>query len=820
MYAVHRPLFLVLFLVSLAHAADPTPIVLEQALVLPSVSQSGRWATHIDAVEAEMAAGRWKPPQAGDEVLAPGRGARKWEAVVAKDGAVQHQALRGGYLFWNVSCDKSRVMMLEASGSVTTIVNGVPRAGDPYSHGYVALPVPLSKGNNYILFHVGRGQLRARLVPPKADVFLDLRDATLPQILREEKERKHLAAVLVVNASPETKDQLTLEATSREKTITTAVPQILPHSHRKVGFELPSVAADGREAEFRLVLRAKEKVLSQETIKLGIATTSRLHIRTFRSGIDGSVQYYAVVPAKNRKGDEKPALFLSLHGAAVAADGQAAAYSAKSWGHIVAPTNRRPFGFDWEDWGRLDAMEVLDLAQKELNTDPRRTYLTGHSMGGHGVWHLGLTYPDRFAALGPSAGWISFWTYGGMPRPEKPAPAQAMLLRSTSTSDTPALFRNSQAQGLYVLHGDKDDNVPVGQARAIIAELEKFHRDLLKHEQPGASHWWDSSDEDGTDCVDWGPMFDFFSRRRLPALDEVRHVQFTTVNPGVSARMHWATIEAQQKFLQPSNIDVRLDPSRRRFRGTTTNVARLSLDVSMLAPGEPLNIDLDNQKTERLAWPKEGTRLWLSRAEDKWSATAAPAPALKGPQRNGPFKEAFRNHVVFVYGTRGSADENRWALAKARFDAETFWYRGNGSIDVIPDTAFDPKKEPNRNVILYGHRDTNAAWKTLLDASPVQVRDGEVQVGDRTEKGAGLACLFVYPRPGSDTALVGVVAGTSLSGMRQTDRLAYFISGSGFPDCLVLGHDALTKGDAGVLAAGFFGNDWSVVRGDFAWAKP
>ena len=22
---------------------------------------------------------------------------------------------------------------------------------------------------------------------------------------------------------------------------------------------------------------------------------------------------------------------------------------------VVAPTNRRPFGFDWQDWGRLDA---------------------------------------------------------------------------------------------------------------------------------------------------------------------------------------------------------------------------------------------------------------------------------------------------------------------------------------------------------------------------------------------------------------------------------------------------------------------------------
>src|SRR5207247_2614106 len=95
---------------------------------------------------------------------------------------------------------------------------------------------------------------------------------------------------------------------------------------------------------------------------------------TFESALDGSIQYYALNPARPLgKGGPAPALFLTLHGAAVEATGQADSYAAKSWGHLVAPTNRRPFGFDWEDWGRLDALEVLADAQKRLGTDPRRT---------------------------------------------------------------------------------------------------------------------------------------------------------------------------------------------------------------------------------------------------------------------------------------------------------------------------------------------------------------------------------------------------------------------------------------------------------------
>src|SRR5262249_53415508 len=140
--------------------------------------------------------------------------------------------------------------------------------------------------------------------------------------------------------------------------------------------------------------------------------------------------------------DSPPALVLSLHGAGVQATNQIGAMSAKTWAHIVAPTNRRPFGFDWEDWGRLDALEVLDAAGRVLEYDPARVYLTGHSMGGHGTWQLGVLFPDRFAAIGPSAGWIDFASYAGAPRPENPTPTESIFLRAAATSSTLSMKAN------------------------------------------------------------------------------------------------------------------------------------------------------------------------------------------------------------------------------------------------------------------------------------------------------------------------------------------------------------------------------------------
>ena len=198
--------------------------------------------------------------------------------------------------------------------------------------------------------------------------------------------------------------------------------------------------------------------------------------------------------------------------------------------YVVAPTNRRPYGFDWEDWGRQDAIEVLDLAQKVLDTDREHTYLTGHSMGGHGTWHLGVTFPDRFAAIAPSAGWISMWSYAGARRADSSSLVEELMGRAMGASDTLALSQNLSGLGVYILHGDADDNVPVGQARQMRKLLGEFHPDFAYHEQPGAGHWW------GNECVDWPPLVEFLTAHKIPKSSEVRRIDFVTASPAVSSR--------------------------------------------------------------------------------------------------------------------------------------------------------------------------------------------------------------------------------------------------------------------------------------------
>ena len=813
-----------------AAPAEPAKdIVFRQGLVINAIGRYGRNPFHIDPIEALLVEGQWTPPAAGDVITGPDGTERTWNAAAASaEGVFTNSAdedspnrRRGGvaYLYIPFNTPTGDIQMLEVSGHDAVYVNGEPRVGDPYENGILRLPVKLRPGTNDFLFQMSRGNVRAQLLPPKSPALLNMRDLTLPDLIRGDNTATW-GAVVVVNCTTNFLRDLALRAScGGRRPVRTDLPAIPPLSSRKVGFRLQPFEPEGTNVvslKLELVRSQSRRgaMLDSQSTSLRLRRPDEHYKQTFLSDIDGSVQYFAVAPAHPLvKGQRAPALFLSTHGASVEAMGQASCYAPKTWGTVVAPTNRRPYGFDWEDWGRHDAMEVLALAQAKFKTDPHQIYLTGHSMGGHGAWHLGVTFPDRFAAIAPSAGWISFWSYAGSDRRTNADPVLQLLQRASTPGDTLALSSNYLHQAIYILHGADDDNVPVTEARSMRDHLATFHRDFAYHEQPGAGHWW------GNQCVDWPPIFNLFARHKIPDDESISEINFSTANPGISSSSHWVSIEAQQHPLALSTVVIRYDPPQQRFSGTTVNVARLALRPNHVKPGGKISVELDGQKFENIARPKGEQRFWFERADNQWVPGRAASLSQKGPHRYGPFKEAFGNRMMFVYATRGTAEENAWAYAKARFDAETWWYRGNGSVDVVPDTEFDAAKDPDRGVILYGNADNNAAWRALLGCSPVQVRCGAVKIGEREQRGEDLACLFCRPRPGSDRASVAVISGSGIAGLRLTNRVPCFTAGVAFPDCTVFGTDTLTKGNEGVRVAGYFGNDWSVQNGEFAWRK-
>ena len=573
----------------------------------------------------------------------------------------------------------------------------------------------------------------------------------------------------------------------------------LPLTPRKGGwplqvpgfFELPVSLVDGdmkRTSVLRLEWRALDAV----------------QIVTRISPLDGSVQKHALrLPAGERDAKKSLRLLLSLHGAGVDCEGQAGSYAAKPDFVIVAPTNRRPFGFDWQDWGRLDAYEVLaDARARFPEIKDGHVFLSGHSMGGHGTWHLAANDPDAFTAIAPSAGWRSFDSYGG--RPE--GALRALWHAADAASDTEKLLVNLAQPSVYVLHGEADDNVPAAEGHAMVAALEEAGAARVRsHFEPGAGHWWDDQDpKTGAGCLDWAGFFELF--RKHEPTGEVGAIKWVSVDPGVDAEHHWARVEQPLVYGEPFRVSGGGGEGAARFVLATENVRRLTLGP---LPEAVRTLVLDGAEVSYS--PEARVQAYLRRA-GKWEPCAAGVPAgEKSPAASGPLKRAFASDFVLVVPTKGSAVENAATLARARFDQEQWSYRGNGDAEIVADAAFLALDTKLRNVILYGNADTNAAWKRVVPGTfQVKVARGAAACGDMEWEGDGLGVLAVGPRADAPGQLFAMLGASDVAGERVASTLALFVSGVGYPDYVVYGSDVLAQGDGGVRAAGFFDHAWSL----------
>ena len=813
----------------------------EKGLILPGSVNQGSLFNAQDMLAWLFATGNFMTPKAGDSIpysypntiaprfdlqqaptqpraaVRPGMQSRpalspwKWaETEVDTAGTFRNPSLRSAYLYMAFDSPAEQTLMLETSGGTRVYVNGFPHEGDHYDFGYTLLPLKLKKGLNEFVHTPGRfGYVSAKLVKPDKPVMFTKRDMTVPDIVIGEENAKW-AAIRVINATENDLKGMSIRATlATGQTATEKTDDVMPLSVRKLKYLLPAGAKDSPVGNVMATIELLDKsgkVIDQTEIRLRSVLPSVHHERTFISRIDGSVQYYSVAPAIRTATGETKAMVLSVHGAGVEARNQARAYKSKDWTDVVAATNRRPYGFNWEDWGRIDGLEVLEEAKKVYNPDLTKIYLTGHSMGGHGTWVIGTAYPDKFAAIAPCASYPDIITYGRRPdEMHSDNPSYRFFERSANAARTLSLIQNLKQSGVYIFHGDADRTVPTEQARQMRKVLGEFHPDFCYYEYPGGEHWF------GDISVDWPLIFDYFKSHTIPLPKNVKEIDFHTATPSVSASDYWIRVEQQVKPFQFSNIVAGYNKDTVYLRNAV-NVSILELDLPALEMVSDVAVIVVGDQT--LTIPS-GQKALLELDKGQWSVRESLNMKNKYSDRNGGFKNAFDNRVVFVYATRGSREENEWYRNKARFDAETFYYRANGSIDVIPDTDYTLAKYAGRNVIVYGNKNNNSAWTLLLANCPIQVSGNEIKAGDRSYFGSDLGTCFVYPHPADDRAQIGVVAGTGLAGMRATSPNNYISGITGFPDLMIFRAGVLRDGLPAMELAGFFDNDWTLKGKDF-----
>jgi dienelactone hydrolase len=493
-------LLVTLLLASVASAELSAP---REWLVIGGVDRRGRRPFNPDAIFKRYLLVRDAPPPREKETVKGSAREASWErAREDKNGRVRGRMV---YAYAPLECEREILALARLHGGSVLFVNGDAFVGDVYGMRVSGVPVPLRKGRNHLFVRGVRGSFKLQLEEVEEGDRISERDATVPDlVVGQEVDTR--AALVVLNVSGR------------------ARPGMVPCGLRKLSAPIFR-AAPAEPGTLSIPLNVGHR--EARTFELKVRDPAGPRRRTFVSAIDGSVQEYSVLPPAEP--GPHAGIVLTLHGAGVDAFNQARSYSPKKDLWIVAPTNRRPFGFDWQDWGRTDAYEVLEDALKWTGARRDRVYVTGHSMGGHGTWHLAANDPDRFLAIAPSAGWCGFDTYVGRPTSD----LESIWQGADGSSLTMELIPNIASVPTFILHGLRDDNVPPSEAFLMEMLLISAGAGPVTHFQPDAGHWWDGKAAKGADCVDLPALFEHFDRHGPRAVPG--EFEFLSVDPGVDA---------------------------------------------------------------------------------------------------------------------------------------------------------------------------------------------------------------------------------------------------------------------------------------------
>jgi predicted esterase len=197
-----------------------------------------------------------------------------------------------------------------------------------------------------------------------------------------------------------------------------------------------------------------------------------------RSEIDGSLQPYSVYVPDFYDGEEALPLYVTLHGSGVD-ERQTIQYVAQTLFDfrmrgkagrfiVLAPQGRGLSDWYLGDAG-TDVMECIAHVKTLYNIDEKRIMLDGFSMGGYGAWRLGLSFPEVFKAVVVRSGAVS-------PPPER------------GGENILELMRPGIPNSYFVVHGAKDNAVPVVNARRAAQKMKETGIDHRYVEIKNAAH--------------------------------------------------------------------------------------------------------------------------------------------------------------------------------------------------------------------------------------------------------------------------------------------------------------------------------------------
>ena len=426
---------------------------------------------------------------------------------------------------------------------------------------------------------------------------------------------------------------------------------------------------------------------------------------------------------------------------------------------VVHPYGRWNNAFKFA--GETDVFEALASAQQRYAIDEDRIAIRGFSMGGAGVWHLAVHYPDRWFAANPGAGFSETPEFLRVFQQEdlsgKPWWERKLWLLYDAT-ETPANLINVPT---IAYSGELDSQK---QAADIMAEALKkgnialthiigpetkhtYHPDAkLEVERRLAALAKDGRRRNGLDvsffchtlrynrcgCVTIDELYEHFQG----GVGECAFISLDRLGDD-TLLVHSAFVTAFTLQIDPQAVALR--PSRQtpdsiriKIGGPTT--AARSRNEFLL----PVNTDHSLTASFHLVG-------------NDWQLGKRPAEGLRKKHGlQGPIDDAFMDSFLMVKPTSKAAHEvvEKWTNSECERAIEHWRRHFRGVPRVKTDTEITEDDIRQHNLVLWGDPHSNAVLAKIADKLPIQWGKDQISAATHGDFAANAhAVIAIYPNP-------------------------------------------------------------------------
>jgi sugar phosphate isomerase/epimerase/dienelactone hydrolase len=581
--------------------------------------------------------------------------------------------------------------------------------------------------------------------------------------------------------------------------------------------------AHGRELIQTGLRRAKERVDALATGRQPWAKRPGAVARGFVSKVDGSTQPYGLIAPRGYNGTKPMRLDVVLHGSrgdraqgiaelqflAAFDKGDAATDETRKSAPDVDYLELQPLGRLGENAyrfeGETDVDEAIEAVCRNYNVDRSRIVLRGSSLGGVGAWAIGLKRPDKWAAVGPTAGPVDTYVFAAARRanfiPLAPlTPWQKKMLHEVDAIDYAA---NAGMVPVVALMGDRDEYWP-----SHLLMKDAFAREgvpFVSLVDPGAGH--------GPGAKAVAEQVRMLGERAASGKDPApKRVHFVTWTLKFS-RCYWiellglgehyarAEIDAQLAddgsvtMAEPKNVmRLAISPPALQSAAATITIGGTKIELPPPTSGQPRTVVIERRH--------DGTWHYVGRREEV-------ALSGKRPGLQGPIDDAFATQFLCVRpsGKAWNPAVGAWAEVNLNRFADEWRRHYRGKLPVKNDTDVTPEDVRRCNLILFGDPGSNRWIADVLPKLPPSVKwtRDELAVGETRYPASSHALEMIYPNPlpGGEQHYVVFNSGHTYHDYEL--QLSYMV----FPR---LGDWAIAKingSDETTIISGFFDEEWT-----------